>query len=159
MMEIQHSVVIDRPVEAVFEFVSNAGNDPLWETGVEACVPDQEPSVGQQRDVVMKMFGRRYEGTAEMTEYELERRLTIEIKSGLPFQAQTTYEFEELGERTRLDLSIEAEPTSRLLSLAQPIMRPLMQRQWEGDLATLKELLESQTAADTEPQDKPETVP
>lgn len=47
---------------------------PVMGTGVEACVPDRKPSVGKQRNVVMKVFGRRHEGTAEMTEYEPEQR-------------------------------------------------------------------------------------
>lgn len=147
MMEVNHSVVIDRPVDEVFAFVSDARNDPLWETGVEACVPDREPGVGQQRDVVMKVFGRRREGTAEITEYDHHRLLTIETKSGLPVNARTTYEFDSTSGGTRIDLTVEIEPVSTLFKLARPLMSRLMQKQWESDLATLKELLESDSGS------------
>lgn len=147
MMEITHSVVIDRPVDDVFAFVSDAENDHVWETGVEACVPDRNPGVGQQRQVVMKVFGRRKEGTAEVTEYDPGRRLTIKTTSGLPVNARTTYEFESIEKGTRIDMSMEAEPVSTVLKLAQPIMGRLMEKQWENDLATLKDLLESESAS------------
>lgn len=144
-MEIQHSLVIDRPVDEVFAFVSNARNDNLWETGVEACIPDREPGVGQQRDVVMTVFGRRKEGTAEVTEYDENRLLTIETTSGLPVHAITTYEFEEVDGCTRIDLTMQAEPVSMLFKLLSPILGRLLQKQWEDDLATLKEIIEGET--------------
>lgn len=144
MMEIQHTVVIDRPVEDVFNFLSDASNDRLWETGVEACVPDREPSVGQKRDVVMKVFGRRYEGVAEVTEFDSNRRLTIEIQSGLPVKGESRFEFDSINGSTQIDYSLRATPVNRVFKMAQSVMGWMLQRQWEDDLQALKDLLESE---------------
>lgn len=142
-MNVHHSIVIDRPVDDVFKFVSDASNDHLWETGVEACVPDREPSIGQQRDVRMKVFGRQYQGAAEVTEFEPNQRLTIELLSGLPVTGKTRFEFDGMNGATRLNFSLQAEPASLLFGIVQPVMGWVLQRQWEDDLRTLKGLLEN----------------
>lgn len=144
MMNIQHTITIDRPVEDVFEFVSDASNDRLWETGVEACVPDGNARLGQQRDVTMEALGRRYHGEAEVTEFQPLERLTIEIKSGLPVKGQSDFQFDSANGKTQLTYSMTANPVNRVFRLFQPVMGWMLQRQWEGDLQTLKELLESE---------------
>jgi uncharacterized protein YndB with AHSA1/START domain len=144
MMGIQHTIVIDRPVEEVFEFVSDASNDRLWETGVEACVPDGEAKLGQQRDVTMVTFGRRYQGEAEVTDFEQDQRLTIEIKSGLPVKGESDFQFDSVNGSTELTYSMRAKPVNRIFSVIQPVMGWMLQRQWENDLLTLKKLLESE---------------
>lgn len=142
-MNISHSIVIDRSVDDVFEFVSDASNDHLWETGVEACIPDREPSVGQQRDVRMSVFGLQYEGVAEVTEFESNRQLTIELLSGLPVTGKSRFEFDAMNGATRLNYSLQAEPANPVFKLLQPVMGWLLQRQWEDDLSTLKGMLEN----------------
>lgn len=143
MMEIHHTVEIDRPVPEVFAFVSDASNDRLWETGVKACVPDGEARVGQQRDVVMEVFGRRYDGLAEVTRFEPDRRLTIEIVEGLPVSGTSDFQFEAANGGTRLTYTLRADPENRVFQLVSPVMEWMLQRQWEGDLETLTTLLES----------------
>lgn len=146
MMDIQHSIIIDRPVEEVFEFVSDASNDRLWETGVEACVPDGEAKLGQQRDVTMEALGRRYQGEAEVTEFEPDQRLTIEIKSGLPVKGESDFQFDSANGGTELNYSMRAKPANRVFRVIQPVMGWMLHRQWKNDLQTLKELLESEEA-------------
>lgn len=143
MMNIQHTIVIDQQVEDVFEFVSDASNDRLWETGVEACVPDGNARLGQQRDVTMEALGRRYQGEAEVTEFQPNQRLTIEIKSGLPVKGKSEFQFESVNGSTELTYSMTAKPVNRVFRVVQPVMGWMLQRQWEQDLLTLKELLES----------------
>lgn len=94
----------------------------------------------------MKMFGRRVEGAAEVTEYDPNNRLTIEVTSGLPVLARTTYEFNPVNRATRVDLSLDAEPATAALEVVQPLMRPMLRKQWMTDLRMLKELLETEWA-------------
>jgi len=34
MIKIEKSVMINRPVAEVFEFMANSENDPLWQSGI-----------------------------------------------------------------------------------------------------------------------------
>lgn len=141
MIKIEHTQHINRPAADVFSFISDAQNDPLWETGVEQCVPEGPATTGQKRMFVMKVLGRRNEGTAEIVEFEPARKLTIQTTSG-PAQARTTYRLQPVNGRTQIHFVAEIEPQSGLLKLFKPLMGRMLQKQWEDDLAKLKRLLE-----------------
>lgn len=149
MIEKDHSIVINRPVDEVFAYVSNARNDPNWNADTQSCEPFGEPRVGQTREFVVKIFGRRKGGTAEITEYEPDQLLTIETRSGVPVHLRTKLQFESGDGITRINEHMEAKPRSTLLKLIQPIMGYTLQKQRKNDLATLKEILEEQPRPDT----------
>lgn len=144
MIKDVHSVIINRPVEEVFAYVSDARNDPEWNADTLACEADGEPSVGQERDFVVKLFGRRKEGTAEVTEYEPNELLTVETTSGVPVTLRTRSRFESENGSTRVTEQMEAEPESTLLKLIEPVVGYRLKKQRKRDLETLKEILEGQ---------------
>jgi uncharacterized membrane protein len=48
MVDVQQRIVIDRPVEEVFAYVTNVANDPAWHTEVlEAVCPEDRATVAR----------------------------------------------------------------------------------------------------------------
>ena len=86
MLRIEKSVVINQPVEKVFEYVSNTENDPLWQGQIqEAKVTSDGPfGVGSTTAQTAHFMGRGIETTGEITEYEQNRMWSWKSTSG-PF--------------------------------------------------------------------------
>src|SRR5262245_60593653 len=84
MIKIETSTVINRPVEQVFAVVSNPESYLKWSPGlVEVKKTSEGPiGVGATWRLVRQAFGRRLEGDLELTEYEPNRKFTLESKSG-----------------------------------------------------------------------------
>ena len=71
MINIECSVVINRPIEEVFSFMSNLENNPQWVSGVlETKLTSPGPMAAGSTGTDMRQFlGRRIESTWEVTEH------------------------------------------------------------------------------------------
>jgi uncharacterized membrane protein len=143
-MRVDESIEIDRPPEAVFNYVSDVGNYPEWMAHVLEVRKDT-PGAPQQSDtftVAIKSVGRRFETPYERTSYEAKRRYTDGAIGG-PIPKQRWHStFEEVPGGTRLTRAVEAEPGG-LLKLLEPLQKWAAGRQLKEDLQTLKHLLEA----------------
>jgi hypothetical protein len=88
----------------------------------------------------IKFLGRRFEITAEVTEYRQDDRFEMRGLSG-PFPISWIHRVEEIDGGTRLSTTPEAEPGS-FFTIAGSMVKPLLQRHLDDDHATLKALLE-----------------
>ena len=143
MAKVEISTVINRPVEEVFAFLSNQDNNPKWQSGaVEVKKTSDGPiGVGTTWRSVGTFLGRRIESEEEITEYEPNRKYTTKSKSGpFPFESRTTFERVESG--TKINLVAEAE-IGGFFKLAEPLVVSMGKRQFEADLANLKDLMEA----------------
>jgi uncharacterized membrane protein len=147
MARTEHTVVVERPPDEVFAFLTDVSSVPEWQSGaVEVRQLEPEPSVGVGTKYVqvLKFLGRQFEATIEVTEYEPGRRFSIKTLSGpVPFQVQHTLEPSN-GEGTKLRVTLEGEPGG-LFKIAEPIVMRNAQRQVANDFATLKRLVEART--------------
>lgn len=144
MIKAETSVVINRPVEKVFEFVNASENAPQWRSGVlESWQTSEGPiGVGTTLTEVIRFLGRRIESTFEVMEYEPNRKISAKTTSGpISFEVSRTFESVEGG--TRLTVTIEGE-TGGFFKLAEPLVARMTNRQIETDHANLKDLLEAQ---------------
>jgi uncharacterized membrane protein len=144
MIRVEISVVVNRPIQMVFAFVTNVENDPLWtEEVVEAKKITEGPiGVGTTFSDVVEIFGRRLENTLEITAYEPNRTATFKSISG-PVPYEGIYTFENSNGGTQVTISIEAEPGG-FFKLAKPLIGPRLEKQWQTNFANLKNLLETQ---------------
>jgi uncharacterized protein YndB with AHSA1/START domain len=147
MQEIKSSVVISLPVEEVFEFVTNPENDPQWQSAIlESKRTSVGPlGVGTTEEGVGKVIGRRIEWTGKVTEYEPNRKVKYEITGG-PLSAEQTVTFEPVEGGTKFTVALDpiGEDASGFFRLAEPIVRRMLQRDIETDVANLKDILEAQ---------------
>jgi uncharacterized protein YndB with AHSA1/START domain len=144
MVKIEESVVIKRPVEDVFAFMSNPENDPQWQSETtETEITSQGPiGVGTTYLDVTHFLGRRIESIYEFTEYETNKKLSLKTTSGpIPIEATITYESVENG--TKVNFSARGE-AGGFFKLAEPLVARMAQRSWTTNYANLKDLLESQ---------------
>lgn len=144
MARIEASVVIDRPIDEVFEFVSNPENDSQWQSGVlESGQTSEGPmGVGATSREVRQFLGRRIESTVEITEYEPKRKIGFKSTSG-PIPFKVAYMFEPVEGGTKLSTVGEAEPGG-FFKMAEPIAMRMFEREMKGNFANLKDILEAQ---------------
>jgi len=142
MAKFESSIVINRPVEEVFALLSNQENNPKWQSGsLENRKTSSGPiGVGTTWHSVSQFLGKRIESESEITEYEPNRKYTLKSKLPFPVEARTTFERVEGG--TRINLKAEAE-IGGFFKLAEPLVVSMGKRQFEANLANLKDLMEA----------------
>jgi carbon monoxide dehydrogenase subunit G len=147
MTTITQSVTVNRPVDEVWNFISNFENTPRWSQGVlEARQTSDGPlGVGSTLQMVVKAFGRRRTADYLVTEYEPNHGFAFEVTSG-PMTSRARYSVEPAGAGTRLTASGEAEATG-LYKLLAPLLVRTVRRHSEADLAKMKRILEASVAA------------
>ena len=90
---------------------------------------------------VRKFLGRRMESTLKIEAFEPPRRFALQVTSGpVPFHVEQTVEPE--GPGSRVSVTIEGEPGG-FFKLADPLVERAVKRELEGNLATLKDILEA----------------
>lgn len=143
-MKGESSIIINRPVEAVWAYMSDFANMPLWSTGTIETRLISEPPVrkGTTYIYVGQFLGQRLEVTSEVTEFEPNRAWAYKSISG-PIASAARYGLEPVDGGTRVTISAEGE-MSGFFKLAEPVMAAMIKRQFEGVLANLKDILEAQ---------------
>ena len=145
-MHLEYTIVINQPVERVFDYVSNPVNLPEWQ-GPPVEIRDlQQSTPGQLREgdrftTVLQFLGRQYETPTEVSAYEPNRRLSYRGTGG-PVPTQITFIFEEVPEGTRFTHTQEVEPRG-LFGLAESLFEIAAKRQLRSELQILKDLLEA----------------
>ena len=147
MPRAEASIVINRPIEEVFEFLTDPANNLLWQGGASESERTSEgpAGVGQTGRLVLTFLGRRMESTWETTEYEANRVMAYKSTSGsVGYEGRWTLEPVEGGTRYTYVLDTESGLGGVFGRLADPLVGRLYQRQMQADLGNLKELLEAQ---------------
>ena len=143
MIKVQASLVINRPPSEVFTYATDPVNVSEWQSSALEAAVDGELRAGATGREVRKFLGRRMESTMRIEEYEPPRSFALQVTSGpVPFHVQQTVE--PTGEGSRINVVIEGEPGG-FFKLAEPLVERAVRRELEGNLATLKDLLESRT--------------
>jgi uncharacterized protein YndB with AHSA1/START domain len=144
MARIEINLVINRPVEEVFVFISNAENLPRWRaTNLETRKTSEGPlAVGSTFKGRFTFLGRQFDGNLRTTEYEPNTLYTSKMTDG-PFPLETRYVLQPIDSGTRLIFSMEGE-SGGFFKLAEPLVVNLAKRTYEADLHNLKEMLEAQ---------------
>jgi uncharacterized membrane protein len=141
MTKIERSIVIDRPIDEVFEFTHDLAKSPLWQsTLVELEVLTEGPMrVGTRWREVRRFLGKRIETVIELTEYEPNTHSAIRMVSG-PIPLSGTFALEPAGDATRFTVTGELDAHG-FFKLAEPVFAGLAGRELEGNLSLLDELL------------------
>jgi uncharacterized membrane protein len=143
-MRVEESIEINRPLQEVFDYVSDVGNYPEWMAHALEVLKDTEgpPQQNDRFIVAIKSVGRRFETPYQRTAYEPNRRYTDRAVGGPIPNQQWDYTFQEVAGGTRLTRAVEAEGGG-FLKLVEPLHKRAVERQVRADLKTLKDLLEA----------------
>jgi len=143
-MRIEETVLIGRPPEAVFDYVTNPAHLSSWQTSktaVEQLTPGP-PGLGTRvRERTKRARGKEFEQIVEFTEFERPHRLHVHIVEG-PYPIDGTWTFEADGEGTRLHFVAEG-PLRGILWLVSPLAKLTVSRQFATYHRRLRENLES----------------
>ena len=143
MINMEQSIVINRPCEEVFAFLANPENETQWQAELVDSKFTSNGAVGigtTGRDL-RQFMGRPIETTWEVTEYQPGQKLGFRIIKGpIPFQA--SYVLEPVKGSTKLIFHAWAK-TKGITKLFDPLINRMGQKQYERDLATLKTVLET----------------
>ena len=144
-MRVEHSGTIDQSVDQVFEYVSTPENDPTW---VPASLRHEMLSprpmrVGSITEEDVGFLGRRMRYAWEITQYEPPTAFALQSISG-PIPATIRVLLEPLdGAHTKLTLVAEVRLRG-VYKPMEPMLRWVALRQFDTQLRTLKNLLESE---------------
>lgn len=145
MIVITDSVLIRRPLQDVFAFVSNLENLPQWAQGVQTVTraPAGPTAAGTVFHVTGIMAGRQLSIDYRITACELNVALSATGRFGFLRFAET-FRFEASADGTRVSMRNEMEPHG-LFKLGTPLWRIVLGRQIRGDNRRLKQTLEAQS--------------
>jgi uncharacterized membrane protein len=143
-VRVEESVEVNRPLEEVFNYVSDVGNYPEWmahalEVRTGTAGP---PRQGDRFAVAIKSIGRRFETPYERIAFEANRRCTDRAVGG-PIPSQRWHSaFQEVPRGTRLTRAVDVQ-SGGLLKLLEPLQKRAAERQLRKDLQALKDVLEA----------------
>ena len=143
-MRVEESIEINRPLQEVFDYVSDVGNYPEWMAHALEVLKDTEgpPQQNDRFIVAIKSVGRRFETPYERTSFEANRRYTDRAAGGPVPNQRWDSTFQEVPGGTRLTRAVEAE-LGGLLKVLEPLQKRAAERQLRKDLQTLKDVLEA----------------
>ncbi len=143
MVDRSDSIMIDRPVEEVFAYVTDVTNDPAWHTDVLEARKTSEGPIGMGtvwRSRFKPTMGIS-EGDMEVVGFEPNRTQVMRGQIG-PMQPTLTYLLEPSDGGTKFTRRIEIN-VSGWMKIMQPMMGMMLPKQNRGFLANLKRVLES----------------
>lgn len=143
MVDVQTSIVIDRPRDEVAAYAGDPSNVTAWYQNISSMEWETPPpvAVGSRVAFAATFLGRRLSYTYEVRELEPGARLVMSTTQG-PFPMETTYTWEDTpGGGTLMRLRNAGEP-SGFSKVTAPAMAGAMRRANRKDLAALKQILE-----------------
>ena len=139
MRTITSSIIVERPIDEVFTFITDARNNPLWQaaSGLKEVrqEPDSPVGVGARITEVRQVMGQTAENSSEVTEYEPHSRYArSQIGTSGPItRGEYSFEVVATGTRWLVVIHLQADETQLAANL---------QRSVEADMAAAKALLE-----------------
>lgn len=142
VINLNASVSIFRPIQQVFDFISDTENDFQWQYGTleSARVSAGDVGVGAFFRSIGHVMGRRLLGTFQVTEYEANRRYGFKSLSG-PVESETLYTFEMGRGSTNIQVQTQVRVTEAI-QVHEKVFEKQLKRQLKENLAQLKGLLE-----------------
>jgi hypothetical protein len=145
MARIEESVQIQRPVDRVFAYTTDAKSWPEWQSIItEAEQTSKGPmGVGTTFKWTTRMMGLNMKWTANVTEYEPNRKWIKNITSGnIIIEEHMIYDPLERGINFTIVYDMKV---GGFLKLFSPMVVSSMRKETKKSLGDLKRILEAQT--------------
>ncbi len=144
MVRIEGEIVINRPVEEVFDFVADERNEPRYNPHMTRAeqTSDGPIGVGTRFRAEITSMGRSFEMLIEFIGYERPRRLASSTHLSF-MDTQGALTFDPVPEGTRMRWSWEVEPRG-VFRVMSPMVVRVGRRQEQAMWTNLKHLLEEQ---------------
>jgi uncharacterized protein YndB with AHSA1/START domain len=142
MIEMEFTTYLNRPVDQVYDFVINAENLILWQSGlVKSELLTRGPlRVGTRVRQVRMMGPKKSEVKAEITALEPNKRFTTKTITNPKATVDDLFEPQDGG--TLLTYRFELH-TSGLMHMFESQVKDIIQTDTNADLEKLKQILEA----------------
>jgi uncharacterized protein YndB with AHSA1/START domain len=134
---------IARAVEDVFAYATDPQRLPSWQTNTISSELQTDPPLrlgSRLREVHAAPGGRELTTLVEVSAYEPDALFGLRVLDGaLPLDATLTFQATAGG--TLLHFRVHGQP-SGAMALAQPLLRPILRRQFTAHCRALKRVLE-----------------
>lgn len=137
-MDLSATTTIHVPIETVYRYVSDPGNDVNWRTGVTESGLTTDPPLAQGSEGYVKVGSQI--GRWKVTTIEPGVSVDWDLTEG-PYAGSGGYRLEDVDGSTRFTLVADVEPQG-FYRLLGPIFARLGRKQNQADVETLKNLLE-----------------
>ena len=138
-MEMNGTIVIDRPVDVVYDYVIDLSNDANWRTGVDESGWQSGESLGP--GALGYTLAGSQKAEWRVVSYTASERVDWEFFSG-PLKGRGGYRLVPVEGGTEFTLVADVEPTGWLRFLG-PIFTWIGRRQNQRDVERLRDILES----------------
>lgn len=142
---IELSGDIGRPIEEVFDFVADFGNEERWTTtGSRYMRVDPGPiGPGTSWRMTGRAFARPIHGTRTITEFR--RPEFVESRSDIVIPTLARFRFTPVNSATHVTFTLIADFPLWMRVIAPILIVPQFRRTFRRDFENLKRLLESPT--------------
>lgn len=146
MEPVVHNILINRPIEEVFDVATCQERCVVWRGPIVATqkTSDGPAGVGSTYQHKIKFLGITVEAAPVITAWEPPYRAAFANRSG-PISYDSTFTLEATEQGTKLTTVIQAEPGGAFKHIPEKLVHKAITRQHRSDLESLKELMESQT--------------
>jgi len=135
------TVTIRQTPEKVFSYLTDLENLQQWTPFKNVkMVTDGPMQVGSRFKQTVEIIGKTIESEVEVAEYNAPTSLVLKAISG-PVNFVQNFTLTPTTEGTQLKVDMEGEPTG-ILKMAQPLLKPAVEKQLHDQVHKLKELLE-----------------
>jgi amino acid adenylation domain-containing protein len=145
VMTCQHSYMVTRPVNVVFEFLANPLLEPRWNPWIQEVKlpPDAIVKEGASFVAIYRFMGREFNMKIRVERYLAPRELTLQVVDG-PFLGRTTYSLSGgPGDTTQVDVDFLLEPKDFFGIIPKPLLGPLFHKSLKDDCRRQKALMEN----------------
>ena len=143
-MRVTETFLVDRPPEAVFDYMTDPANLASWQTSKTSVeqLTDGPPQLGTRVRERTKPPGRKeFEQVVEFTEFDRPRRFRVHIVEG-PFPVDGTWSLEPSDGGTRVQFVAEG-PLGGAMRLLRPVVARAVSRQFAGYHRNLRKNIEA----------------
>jgi hypothetical protein len=148
MNSFEVSVVIDRPMGRVWEFLNTTENELLWQSSAveRVLLTDGPLGKGSRVRQVDRFLGRRLDTEWEVLQLEDYQRRDRTVSGPLEFEV--VWRLDPVGEDTRFTMTLTAASGLGGLfgKLADGVVTRMGRREFDANLGKLKDLLEADAA-------------
>jgi uncharacterized membrane protein len=138
---IQNSILVNRPIDAVFDYAAQFERHPEWQPDLKSSRLDAPAAMGVTGTDTRQMGSRTRTYAWEVTELDRPNRIGFKTLSG-PVRPVGSMSFHTEGDATRVDFQMAMNPRG-LMKLLSPMISRQVQTANNDHMSKFKELLES----------------
>jgi uncharacterized protein YndB with AHSA1/START domain len=141
MIQYAVSMHLNRPVDQVFAFLTDASKQPTWQSNLIEIEPLTEGPmrVGTRIREVRRVGRRPTEYQAEVIDFEPNKRFALRVITGPHVTLSYSFAAEDGGTRLRYQFVMR---TSGMMRVLEPLIARSLRKQSTSDFERLKGILE-----------------